>query len=436
MSDESNRAPRPETLEGRVLSGQATTIPFEGFGADPDGDAVELDLITSQPESGSAAISADGESIVYTSAPGERGQVSFRYRVDRRRGATGEGTVRVGVLGGEANPSPVTFTDYVYVQAGAGNSVRVSPLANDIDPTGGALELGACVPMRRRCSTTAPANQQYLQLERRLGDLPDPRSRSKREPRPARCRSSTTSRASPATPGRGLIVVKVVREAVPDYPVVADTVLTAETRGDSRAGWMSSAERWRGPAATSRTSRSGRGATRPASRVDGRKLEGTLSTGAADHPVRGRRQGQRRRTGDELRLPAHPGGRRRRARPPHRDRAAGGRGGRVGHLRPRRPRGRARRGDARGGRRRSRHPGRAGRRSARSSVGHRRCATTPGSVHRSPTPARAGPDRRAGRLDLPVGARRASARSIRSRNCTPPRSPSAPARPPPSPSPT
>ena len=30
--------------------------------------------------------------------------------------------------------------------------------------------------------------------------------------------------------GRGLIVVKVVRESVPDYPVVADTVLTAETR--------------------------------------------------------------------------------------------------------------------------------------------------------------------------------------------------------------
>ena len=52
VSDESNRAPRPQTLEGRVLSGQATTIPFDGFGADPDGDAVQLDLITSQPGRG------------------------------------------------------------------------------------------------------------------------------------------------------------------------------------------------------------------------------------------------------------------------------------------------------------------------------------------------------------------------------------------------
>ena len=38
--------------------------------------------------------------------------------------------------------------------------------------------------------------------------------------------------------GRGLIVVKVVRESVPDYPVVADTVLTAETRGRFPVGSM------------------------------------------------------------------------------------------------------------------------------------------------------------------------------------------------------
>ena len=36
--------------------------------------------------------------------------------------------------------------------------------------------------------------------------------------------------------GRGLIVVKVVRESVPDYPVVADTVLTAENRDDFPRG--------------------------------------------------------------------------------------------------------------------------------------------------------------------------------------------------------
>ena len=42
--------------------------------------------------------------------------------------------------------------------------------------------------------------------------------------------------SSSGNTGRGLIVVKVVRESVPDYPVVADTALTAETREDFPRG--------------------------------------------------------------------------------------------------------------------------------------------------------------------------------------------------------
>ena len=42
--------------------------------------------------------------------------------------------------------------------------------------------------------------------------------------------------SSSGNTGRGLIVVKVVRESVPNYPVVDDTVLTAETREDFPAG--------------------------------------------------------------------------------------------------------------------------------------------------------------------------------------------------------
>ena len=42
--------------------------------------------------------------------------------------------------------------------------------------------------------------------------------------------------SSSGNTGRGLIVVKVVRESVPNYPVVDDTVLTAETREDFPSG--------------------------------------------------------------------------------------------------------------------------------------------------------------------------------------------------------
>ncbi|MET0907875.1 MAG: Ig-like domain-containing protein, partial [Ilumatobacteraceae bacterium] len=95
LDDDANRAPAPETLEGRVLSGQSTTIEFDGFGMDPDGDVVTLDRIVTQPERGSATISADGTSIVYASVPGDHGQVSFRYRVADAFGAAGEGSVRI-----------------------------------------------------------------------------------------------------------------------------------------------------------------------------------------------------------------------------------------------------------------------------------------------------------------------------------------------------
>ncbi|HEX7825711.1 MAG TPA: Ig-like domain-containing protein, partial [Mycobacterium sp.] len=117
LPDDANRAPLPETLEGRVLSGQSTVVEFDGFGMDPDGDVVSLERIVSQPASGSATIAADGESILYTSVPGYRGQASFRYRVVDAFGVSGEGVVRIGVLDSQSNPSPITFTDYVQVQA-------------------------------------------------------------------------------------------------------------------------------------------------------------------------------------------------------------------------------------------------------------------------------------------------------------------------------
>ncbi|HWI31946.1 MAG TPA: Ig-like domain-containing protein [Microbacterium sp.] len=230
VSDESNRAPRPETLEGRVLSGGSTTIPFDGFGVDPDGDAVRLDRITSQPERGSATISADGDGIVYTSTQGDRGQESFEFRVIDGTGATGVGTVRIGVLGGEANPSPVTFTDYVYVQAGAGNSVRVSPLANDIDPTGGALALTDVRPDAVDVLEDGSPNPQYGQLESRLGDFSGSTIEIEAGTAPGTTAYLYDVVSESGNTGRGLIVVKVVRESVPDYPIVADTLLTAETR--------------------------------------------------------------------------------------------------------------------------------------------------------------------------------------------------------------
>ena len=105
LPDDANRAPLPETLEGRVLSGQSTLLEFDGFGMDPDGDVVSLDRIVSQPGSGSATIAADGESILYSSVAGYRGQATFRYRVVDAFGEAGRAS-RASACS-TASPTPV-----------------------------------------------------------------------------------------------------------------------------------------------------------------------------------------------------------------------------------------------------------------------------------------------------------------------------------------
>ncbi|KRA25627.1 hypothetical protein ASD65_15285 [Microbacterium sp. Root61] len=230
ISDESNRPPRPGTLEGRVLSGQVTTIPFRDFGVDPDGDTVSLDRIVAQPASGSATISADGESIVYSSVPGFRGQVALTYRVVDGAGATGTATARVGVLDEQSNPSPVTFTDYVQVQVGEQNTVRIRPLANDIDPTGGVLAVADVRPDLVETLADGTPNPEYARQKALIDDVMSGQVVIAAGTDPATMSFLYDVESSSGNTGRGLIVVKVVREAVPDYPVVTDTVLTAETR--------------------------------------------------------------------------------------------------------------------------------------------------------------------------------------------------------------
>lgn len=236
LADDANRAPLPSSLSGRVLSGLSTTIAFDGFGMDPDGDVVRLDSIALQPDVGSAAISADGTSIVYTSVAGDSGQHSFRYRVADADGATGEGTVRVGVLSGDANPGPVTYTDYVHVQAGTDNVIRVQPLTNDLDPMRGRLKLTDVRPDVPATALDGTPSAEYQTLAGRIRATSDDTVTIAAGTQPGTMAFLYDVESTSGNTARGLIVVKVVRERVPAYPVVADTVLTVEDREDFATG--------------------------------------------------------------------------------------------------------------------------------------------------------------------------------------------------------
>ncbi|QAY62162.1 hypothetical protein ET495_01460 [Xylanimonas allomyrinae] len=244
--DVANRKPRPAALSGRVLAGKTTRIPFDGLGVDPDGDPVRLAAIVTQPERGAAAVSADGRAIEYTSVAGDSGQRSFEYRLEDGRGGEASGTVRVGVLDETADPAPVTYTDYAQVQAGVTEPVHVDVLGNDLDPTGGVLHVTGVEP---NVPVGTPEYHRLAGLVRNASAI-------------AAGKADTVDIAAPGEPGRlsfryqvtsesgnvgsGLIVLRAVRSAVPNFPVVADTVLTVETRDnlvdgvdvvDGKASW-------------------------------------------------------------------------------------------------------------------------------------------------------------------------------------------------------
>ncbi|MEV8267995.1 Ig-like domain-containing protein [Microbacterium sp. NPDC076911] len=236
LSADTNRAPVPETLEGRVLSGQTVAIDFDDFGMDPDGDTVTLERIVTQPERGAATIAADGRSILYSSVTGDRGQATFRYQVVDEFGEQAEGTARIGVLDAQSNPSPVTFSDYVQVQAGEGNQIRISPLANDIDPTNGTLTLTAVRPDLPAQFADGTDNPEYARLDGLVESMDDSTIVLNAGTDPGTKSYLYDLESDSGNTARGLIVVRVVRESVPDFPVVDDTVLTVETREDFESG--------------------------------------------------------------------------------------------------------------------------------------------------------------------------------------------------------
>lgn len=228
--DETNQAPAPAPLEGRVLSGESVRIPFSSFGVDPDGDTAMLDGILTQPEQGSAAISADGQAIVYTSPAGFHGQLRFTYQVRDARGATGAAEVRIGVLDAVADPRPITFSDYIQIQAGQESSAVLRPAENDIDPAGGALSLVSVTP-------AAPVGTpEHEQLADRIGGIEDDAVTIAGGAELGSFSYVYVVRNEAGDTASGLIVVKVVRERVPNAPVVTDTVLTLESRDDFPRG--------------------------------------------------------------------------------------------------------------------------------------------------------------------------------------------------------
>jgi hypothetical protein len=226
----SDRPPVPDTLTGRVVAGASVRIPFDPYGVDPDGDMVSLDRVMSQPQDGTAQISADGTAIIFTALADSEGQQTFSYRVRDSEGETGEASVMVGVLNAQTDPAPVTFSDYVQVQAGAENQVVVQPTANDVDPSGGALTLIDVTP------DAPPSSSLYSLLRANIASHDDTQVVIRSMAIPRTLTYTYSVKNAQGDVSAGLIVVDVVNGRVPDYPVAVDTVVDAGSRGRLAAG--------------------------------------------------------------------------------------------------------------------------------------------------------------------------------------------------------
>ncbi|WP_062303232.1 Ig-like domain-containing protein [Demequina subtropica] len=227
---DTNHPPTPNGVSSRVNVRQSVTIPVPTAGQDVDGDRVRLVSVATQPEHGTATLSADGKALVYTSTGDSAGQDGFDYQVTDGLGEPVVAHASVAISDSPLGATPITYTDYVQVQAGDGNKVVVEPTANDTDPFGGALTLTSIVP------DVSEALDEYEELAGHLTTEPGSELVTFTAGDEPATYSYVYEARSESGSAKGRVVVKVVRDPIPDLPVVQDTALSFQNRADFVGG--------------------------------------------------------------------------------------------------------------------------------------------------------------------------------------------------------
>lgn len=242
-----NRDPEPATVTVRIAPGERASANIPLSGVDPDGDRVRLVAVgaPNDPQLSAAILprsSAIEISASRSAAPGTR---LSSYTVRDDFGGEQEGRLRIIVTQpDQSSGGPVAYSDYVRIALGdesdgtgetdearaapAAEAV-VRPLDNDLDPSGGALEIIKVVP---NVSGSAGSTE-YLELARRLdlGDLKRGVVRVTGGERPGTVSYRYTVRSSESTStADGLIVVQTASHVGRQAPSITDTVLSVRDR--------------------------------------------------------------------------------------------------------------------------------------------------------------------------------------------------------------
>ncbi len=95
----------------------ATPVAVLGNDTDADGDPLAVAAVVTAPAQGTAAVSADGQTVTYTSAAGWAGDETFTYQVTDDVGGTAEATVTVTVRAAAPFTDPVLTVGVTPVKA-------------------------------------------------------------------------------------------------------------------------------------------------------------------------------------------------------------------------------------------------------------------------------------------------------------------------------
>ncbi|MGI8394505.1 Ig-like domain-containing protein [Leucobacter sp. W1038] len=232
-----NRDPHPPSVTVRLAPGETVQTEVPLSGVDPDGDRVRL-VSVQEPEDSQVVAQVQprtGVVQIEASPSASRGVRFASYTVRDSGGGEATGSLRIIVTDPDASGgAPVVYSDYVRIARGTGDDAVVRPLDNDIDPSGGVLELVSVEPN----VPGGESSPEYAVLAARI-DLDALESGVVRiaggdELGTVSYRYSVRSRVTGST-ADGLIVVQVSERVGLQAPRVTDTVLAVRDRVDFAA---------------------------------------------------------------------------------------------------------------------------------------------------------------------------------------------------------
>lgn len=229
-----NRDPLASTVTVRVAPGERVSAAVPLSGVDPDGDRLRLVSVESPDDAQlTASVPSRSNSLQVEASPSaQRGTRIGAYTVRDSFGGEARGTLRIIVTDPDPRGgAPVVYSDYMRIVLGSPDAAVLRPLENDLDPSGGSLQIVSVEPNVPGGEDSPLSRDLAARLDLSEIEQGVVRVRGGDTLGTVSYRYTVRSPKSTST-ADGLIVVQVSERIGQQAPVVADTVLSVRDRAD------------------------------------------------------------------------------------------------------------------------------------------------------------------------------------------------------------